>query len=475
MYGSLSRHSLLPLTAIRMQLYRFLSVLVDHLDEIPGKYGYVYTLSYFLKLIFDKKKTEALIKKRIGMSARFGFMTANLDSNDEHNFDTNAALRQWVQDNLGKAHYFFVGFQEDPDSTTSLSQIKKLLEGTALTYRQVRQKPVQWFLSAIGYSWIDTLTWLLKRWKTPNLYFFSQASSPSASQIKKLKCRWTCGFHLKSHFKGANIMAFYDPILERHIIVVNTHLYYAGYKKGVTERYRQFIEILRYLAHTFIPQELNGKVTLSACILVLMGDLNFRFLRPGFRLTDPGDRLPLTNRNYGQYFNTPQQDRDQNFVLRKPLGTFQANPKKENSYQLSLLLNDTLNIPKNLPKYMDKTTQTTLQEIRTDIKDDPEIKTVLRRIQDRILREDMFITCRYIDTRSQFSDPPSQVTMTDIMSLQKKGKARDPSPCDQILVTGPHDIKIEVESTVFGMERSDHLIRVATAQFTVRSTPMSQI
>lgn len=399
-------------------------------------------------------------------SVTLAFMTANLDSNDEHGFDTNQDLKQWVINDLRRANYLFVGFQEDPDTTTSLSEIKTLLNKTNFTYRQVRQRPVQWFLSAIGYNWIDGLIWLLDKWKTPNLYFFSNNNSRQGN-VKKFKCRWTCGFHFKSHFKGANIMAFMEPNLNKYIIVVNTHLYYAGYKKGVIQRYQQFIEILRYLADTFIPQEFDDDVKLSDCILVVMGDLNFRFIRKDFGLTDRRYRNPITpSHSYDKYFEAPKQlqKKDGFPVLRgnQPGTTYQVNNDKRKDYQLSILLEETLRGKGQTHKSFDNTTKAAVEHIKNILNDD--IRTVLERIRTRIAHDDMFITCRYNDTRKNFHQIPNYHNMSSLLSLQKNGKARDPAPCDQILIVGPDDTMIKIRSTVMGMNRSDHLIRVAVAE-----------
>lgn len=343
---------------------------------------------------------------------KIALLTANLAGNDLHELDNNEDLKKWMV--KCDATYLLAGFQEDPDNADGTFRQLRTIVPKPMAYKKVHQTATQWLLPRFAMSAIDFLSGMFARWRTTNLYFFVDQQR-LRNPIVRFKCRWSCGFYVRAIFKGANIVVFTDPDLG-DVVVVNTHLHYAGLK-GLEIRERQLSDLLDYVS-VFVHEKNSKK--LSDCVLVLMGDLNFRYIRHIMK----DRRIPLDAAQAMTFFGSDG---------------YGANDTIKMNYELYRFLN---------------------QEIKRRESDD-DVRLIMRRMRGEITNEPGYITCRYKEERKDWRQAPTHQNVSRILALNKRGEARDPASCDQIIVILPDRLKKTVSTMVIPIQNSDHLIKAS--------------
>lgn len=343
---------------------------------------------------------------------KIALLTANLAGNDLHELDDNKGLKEWITQ-CG-ATYLLAGFQEDPGSDNdTLRQLRGVIP-QQMAYKKTPQTATQWPIPRLAMSAIDFLLGVFAKWRTTNLYFFVNKER-LADPVTRFRCRWSCGFYVRAIFKGANIVVFDDPELG-DVVVVNTHLHYAGLK-GLEVRERQLSDLLDYVS--VFAQEKTG-ARLSDCVFVLMGDLNFRYFRTGKK----DRRIPLDAGQAMSFFAGEG---------------YRANDQIKKNHELYRFLN---------------------RDIKRREADD-DVGLVMRRMRDAVMKEPHYITCRYRQDRQDWKQKPTPKNVQRVLALDKRGQARDPASCDQIIVIAPDGFEKTTVSTVIPMKNSDHLIKAS--------------
>lgn len=197
---------------------------------------------------------------------------------------------------------------------------------------------------------------------------------------KQSTCKSGCGFTSpRMIYKSGAVTEFlYNGIT---ICIINTHLHFEGKEKtnfGLETRIQQFKAILDFILQQKKPDE---------CIIIIMGDLNFRFIR--------GSNQPLTdNLQSWNFVNKEKKCTDDE--LCSYLHTQSGN----------------INHPENKKK-------------------------LLKSFYQNLNSNQFPYTCRF---NEHYIDDPNQTNFSKVFDLQKDHTKRDPSNCDKILVHIPNNL-----------------------------------
>lgn len=339
---------------------------------------------------------------------RIAFQTFNVASTwlpKNYNLESNIMFNRMMKHVMENNDYIILGLQE-ARKDVFVKKYKELVEDKNWRCKRLSlkedlsgfQKIAETFMKSVG-AYQNVQLYCLE--KIPHV-------GSIIEEARATFCKKRCGFK-KSFFKGAIILDFEIGAIK--IVVINTHFYYKAKKKefGLQTRKEQMEELFNYLIANY--ENLDQRV------VILMGDLNFRFKRSPLNIKGED---PLTKAQLEVYLNKVKQQRS-------------GLEKEECFDELCQHLKETV--------YMNET------------------KTKIYNGFLKSLKLSKYpITCRFkkhdrnLQTLESFQN----------FSLQKGGIRRDPSNCDKLVYFIPEILETRVRfefnnKKAFRVPGSDHL------------------
>lgn len=358
----------------------------------------------------------------------------NHDSAKHYELDENKKFKNELKKTMEENDFVFLGLQETRKQDTFLSQYKKCI--SSIVPKQKVQNQVT-PLKIQKQKDITLLQKVVKKvtnffgfYKNVKLFGFKTNSRENRDITlgKQRYCKGKCGFSINdSSFKGVNILSF--KALEVPIIIINTHLFFSGKRDtdfGLKIRYTQFNQIFDYLSN-----DIAFGTDLENNVIIMMGDLNFRFYRDFLLISENKDKDPFD-----------PLDQEQLSQYMKKYYSERFDPSAKCFDELCSILS---------------------------VKANEGIKEkIFNQFSQNLKKTGYPITCAFNTNSIDQKD----------YKLEKKGVKRDPSNCDKLLYYIPEQYRKRVlfnftpiEKRTIRVKGSDHLF-MNFGSLVIKSEPL---
>lgn len=333
------------------------------------------------------------------------FNTASSVLPKDYDLPENKIFMNSMDETLDNNDYLFLGLQEERKNRF-ITQYKEIFPNNKISRQIPKRGGGLDFFQKIGKGLLD----FFYIHKDVKLFCFNLKNNSQNIKLTSKLCKKACKFTLynSSFFKGANIFKF--NLLDVDFIVINTHLYFTGdstTKFGLELRKLQFEAIFDYLFNLH-PNDLSNFV------IIMMGDLNFRFIRSVI--------LPSQQRGVGQ--NSPLKNLD-DYISELS----HKNPdKKCNADQLCSYL----------------TTQSTNPIITTNSENKNIVRDkIYKGFLESLKKSNFPISCRFKKKKDLEKN-----SLQEMLEIGVKSIKRDPSNCDKLIYYIPKNLEKTKEVTV---------------------------